>query len=200
MAVDIALVAGIRRHAHRIQQLLAAEHPLGLFEQALQQAEFMARQAQGLAAIADLHAFRVDLEQRRSGSIAGRGDHALEDRPDPRRHFPWAERLDHIIVGADFQPHHPIDLGIARAEEHHRHFAETAQLLAGFETADVGQADVEDDQVGRASAADAPAPPAPRLSQVVVKPSPCRANISVSAIAASSSTIRIWGMASEPVG
>ncbi|RMT89908.1 hypothetical protein ALP39_04871 [Pseudomonas marginalis pv. marginalis] len=148
MAVDIALVAGIRRYAHRIEQLLAAEHPLGLLKQTLQQAEFMAREAQGLAAIVDLHAFQVYLEHRRCNA----GADPLEDRLDPRRHFPRAERLDHIVVRADFQPHHPVDLAIARAEEHHRHFGETAQLLAGFKTADVGQADVEDDQVGWALA------------------------------------------------
>jgi hypothetical protein len=32
-----------------------------------------------------------------------------------------------------------------------------------------------------------------------IKPSPCKANIRVSAMAASSSTIRIWGMACGPV-
>jgi hypothetical protein len=78
--------------------------------------------------------------------------HALEDRPHPRRHFTRAERLDHVVVGTDFQAHHAVDLGVAGAEEHHRHLGEAAQLAAGFEATDVGQADVEDDQVGRALA------------------------------------------------
>ena len=65
MAVDIALVTGIKGYAHRVQQLLAAEHTLGLFQQALQQAELMAREAQGLAAIENLHALQIYLEQRR---------------------------------------------------------------------------------------------------------------------------------------
>lgn len=64
VTVDAALVTGISGNAQRIEQLLAAEHPLRLFEQALQQAEFMAGQAQRLAAIADLHAFSIDAKQR----------------------------------------------------------------------------------------------------------------------------------------
>ena len=75
--------------------------------------------------------------------------HAFENGPDPRGHFPWAERLDHVIVGTDFQAHDTIDFSIAGTEENHRHFAETAQLLAGFEAADVRQTDVENDQIGR---------------------------------------------------
>lgn len=144
VAIDIALVAGIRRHTDGIQQLLATEHTLGLFQQALQQAELMARQAQGLAAICNLHALQINLKHCRRSTWAN----AFKDRPDPRRHFPWAEGLDHIIVGADLQPHHAVDLAIPRTEEHHRHFTEPAQLLAGFKTRDIGQADVEDDQVG----------------------------------------------------
>ncbi|EOB13170.1 hypothetical protein NBO_147g0001 [Nosema bombycis CQ1] len=145
MAVDIALVTGIGRYAHRVQQLLAAEHTLGLLQQALQQAELMAREAQGLAAIENLHALQIYLEQRRRHTRAD----PFENCPDPRRHFPWAERFDHVIIGADLQPHHAVDLRIPGTEEHHWHFAETAQLLAGFKAGDVRQADVEDDQVRR---------------------------------------------------
>ncbi len=150
MAVDVALIAHIRHYPQGVQQLLAAEHPLGLFQQALQQAELMPGQAQGLATVTDLHPLRVNHEQRRDRLGSRPRDHALEDRLDPRRHFPRAEGLDHIIVGTDFQAHHPVDLAVPGTEEHHRHLAEAPQLLAGFEAADIRQADVEDDQVRRA--------------------------------------------------
>jgi len=149
VAVDAALVTGVGCHTQRIEQLLAAEHPLRLFKQALQQTEFVTGQAQRLAAIADLHAFGVDAKHPRPGFGRRARCHALENRPDPRRHFPWAERLDHVIVSADFQAHHAINFGIPGAEEQHRHLAEPAQLLAGFEAADIRQADVEDDQISR---------------------------------------------------
>lgn len=47
MAVDGALVANVRGHAHGVQQLFAAEYPLRLLEQALQQAEFVTGKGSG---------------------------------------------------------------------------------------------------------------------------------------------------------
>ncbi|MCY1178588.1 hypothetical protein D9M73_189450 [compost metagenome] len=149
MAVDAALVTGVGGHAQGIEQLFAAEDALGLFQQALQQAEFMAGKGQQLTAITDLHTVAIDAKQRRRRFAHRAGRHALENRPDPRRHFPRTERLDHVIVGADFQAHDAIDLAIPGTEEHHRHFAEAPQLLAGFEAADVRQADIENDQIRR---------------------------------------------------
>ncbi|MCY1442845.1 hypothetical protein D9M71_592330 [compost metagenome] len=146
MAVDVALVAGLAGNAQRVQQLLAAEHPLRLAEQGLQQAEFMAGQAQRLAAVGDAHAFAV----HREGTVRRRGfarRDTLEDGLDPRRHLARAERLDHVVVGADLQADHAVDLGVARGEEDHRHLGEAPQPLAGLEAADIRQADVEDDQV-----------------------------------------------------
>ncbi|MNL14335.1 hypothetical protein D3C87_1352700 [compost metagenome] len=129
--------------------MLTAEYAFGLFEQTLQQTEFVAGQVQGLAAIGDLHALVVDAKQCRRSLGQIFRPHTLENRPNPRRHFTGAERLDHVIVGTNFQPHDTIDFTIAGTEKHYRHFAETPQLLAGFEAADIRQADVEDDQVRR---------------------------------------------------
>ena len=148
VAVDAALVTGVAGNAQRIEQLFATEDPLRLLQQTLQQAVLMPGQTQRLAAISDQHTLTVHQEQRTGGLDPRSRGHALENRPHPRRHFPWAERFDHVVVGTDFQADDSIDLAIAGAEEHHRHFAEPAQLLAGFKTADVRQADVENDQVG----------------------------------------------------
>jgi len=127
--------------------LLAAEDPLRLLEQALQQTEFVTGQAQRLAPVGDQHSLGIDAKHRRSGVQRWTRRHALENRPHPRGDFPRAERLDHVIVGADLQPHHPVDLGVPGTEEQHRHLTEAPQLFAGFKTADVRQADVEDDQI-----------------------------------------------------
>lgn len=93
VTVDAALVTGIGGNTQRIKQLLAAEYPLGLFEQALQQTEFVAGQAQGLAAIDNLHALGINAKQRRSGFNRRTRSHAFEDRPNPRRHFPGLNGL-----------------------------------------------------------------------------------------------------------
>lgn len=115
----------------------------------MQQAEFVAGQAQQLAAVADLELVGIDLERRSRRLDHHPRRHALEDGLDPCGDLARAEGLDHIIVGADFQAHHPVDFTVPGTEEHHRHLAEAPQLLAGFEAADVRQADVENQQVRR---------------------------------------------------
>lgn len=149
MAVDTALVAGVAGHAKCIQQLFAAEHPLGLLQQAMQQAKFVASQVQRFAAIADLHAIMIDLEQRGSRLDDRSRRHSLENRADPGGHFPRAERLDHIVVGTDFQTHDPIDLTIPSGKKDDRNVAETPEMLTRLESTDIRQAHIEDDQVRR---------------------------------------------------
>ena len=90
----------------------------------------MAGQGQQLAVVVDAEALQVHLE----GAVAGRscgggrgrlaGGHTFEDGADPGGHFARAEGLDHVVVGADLQAHHAVDLGIAGGEEDHRHFGE----------------------------------------------------------------------------
>ncbi len=112
----------------------------------------MAGEVERGVAVVDPHALLVDLERpARRGPFQRRRArrHALEDGLDPSRHLARAERLDHVVVGADLQADHAVDLGIARGEEDHRHLGEPPQALAGLETADVRQTDVEDQQIRR---------------------------------------------------
>src|SRR5690606_35654430 len=148
MAVDIALVAGLAGHAKRVEQLLARIDPARLAKQRAQQAEFVAGQAQRLAVIVHAKGCIIDPERaRRVDRRRFARRHTLEYGLDPRRHFARAEGLDHIVVGADFQPYHTVDFLAACGKEDHRHLGETPQALAHLEAADVGQADIENGQV-----------------------------------------------------
>ncbi len=87
----------------------------------------MPGQAQWLPAITDVHAFQVHLE------YGGRHTWAdAQNRLHARRHFPWAERLDHIIVGTR-SPGPPRIISASRALRNITGTSlKTAQLLAGF--------------------------------------------------------------------
>ncbi|MDZ3994953.1 hypothetical protein PspTeo4_38144 [Pseudomonas sp. Teo4] len=86
VAVDGALVTHVRGHAKGIEQLLAAEHPLRLFQQTLQQAELMAGERQRLPTVSDQHAQGIELEQCRFGHRFDTWRHAFEDCPNPGSH------------------------------------------------------------------------------------------------------------------
>ncbi len=53
------------------------------------------------------------IDRNRAGGetfVFGRGFTATHDRPDAQNNFARAERLGHIIVGAEFQAHDSVDL------------------------------------------------------------------------------------------
>ena len=59
-----------------------------------------------------------------------------------------AVRLDHVVVGAELETHHPIDLLAAGGDDDDRHARALAQPPADLEAVDVRQAEVEQDEVG----------------------------------------------------
>ena len=69
-----------------------------------------------------------------------------QDDVDPRHQFARAERFCHIVVAADFQAQHAIDLLVARRQEQDRHVGGLADLAADFEPVQFRHADVEHDQ------------------------------------------------------
>jgi hypothetical protein len=93
--------------------LLAAEHPLGRSSRHCNRRNSWRVSASGWP-VADLHALGVELGGPPAPLPALREGAMREDGLDPRRHFTRAERLDHVVVGADFQAHHAVDLGIPR--------------------------------------------------------------------------------------
>ena len=68
---------------------------------------------------------RVDQAAAVDGGRARRG--AAQDGRDPGDHLARAERLDHIVVGAELDAEHPVDLLVARGQEQDRQLALRAQ-------------------------------------------------------------------------
>ena len=63
------------------------------------------------------------------------------------------ERLGHVVVGAGLEADDLVELGVLRREHQDVRVAEGAHAAADLDAVDVGQADVEDDQVERGAAA-----------------------------------------------
>ena len=77
---------------------------------------------------------------------AGRLVAAPHDRPDPGNELAKAEGLDDVVIRAQLQPHHPVDLGAARRDDQDRDRRAGPQLLAEVVAVDIGQAQVEQHQ------------------------------------------------------
>ena len=87
-------------------------------------------------------------ERAAGAGLLERAAAALQDRADPRHHLARAERLDHIIVAAELEAEHPVDLVVARGEEQDRQIVAGAQLAADVEAVHPRHVDVEHDEVG----------------------------------------------------
>ena len=74
-----------------------------------------------------------------------------QDGRDAREQLHQRERLGDVVVGAELEAAHAIELGAARREHDHRHAAGRAAAAADppahLEAVEVGQHDVEHDQV-----------------------------------------------------
>jgi hypothetical protein len=75
------------------------------------------------------------------------GPPAAQDGLDRRGQLARAERLQHVIIGADLQADDPVDLVGAGGEEDDRDIGKAAQGPAKFEAITVGQADVQYRQI-----------------------------------------------------
>jgi hypothetical protein len=73
---------------------------------------------------------------------------ALEDGADPGHDFARGEGLHDIIVAAELEAEHPVDLVVARGEEEDRQVALRAQPAADFEAVHPRHVDVEHDEIG----------------------------------------------------
>ena len=67
---------------------------------------------------------------------------------DPRQQLAWPERLGDVVVGADLETEHDVDLIVLRTQDDHRHpMAGAADLAAHVEAGEVGKHEIEDDDV-----------------------------------------------------
>ncbi len=74
---------------------------------------------------------------------------AAQHGADPRHQLLEAERLHEVVVAAEREPAHLVVGAVARGEEQHRRpYAVVAKPAAHLEAVEVGQHDVEHDQVG----------------------------------------------------
>ena len=79
------------------------------------------------------------------------GRAAPAERPEPGRQLLVGERLDEVVVGAGVEPGHPVADRVARGQHQDRHLGPRRPDAAGdLETRDVGQPDVEDDDLDAA--------------------------------------------------
>ena len=79
-----------------------------------------------------------------SRAAAGAAQHGA----DAGDHLGAAERLDHVIVGAELEADDPVGLRPARGEHQDRDVAAAAQRAADVAAVAVGQREVEQDDVG----------------------------------------------------
>ena len=86
----------------------------------------------------------ADLDDLGGGAAVGAAQHRLH----PRDELGGRERLGEVVVGAELEAEHAVDLAVAGGEEDHRDRRRLAEPAAHLEPVDVGQADVEHDQSG----------------------------------------------------
>ena len=72
-----------------------------------------------------------------------------QDGTHPRHQLARGERLGHVVVGAELEPHDAIALLAARGQEDHRDGPARADRAAELESADAGEHHVEHDEVRR---------------------------------------------------
>ncbi len=89
---------------------------------------------------------------------------ASRHRTDPRNELAEAERLDDVVVGAELEADDPIDLLALGGDDDDRDVRAGAQLAADRESVDIGQSEVEQDEVGPACV-ERFAAPLPRASR-----------------------------------
>ena len=162
----------------RAHDLLAAEHGGRPARKARQDAELERGQAKRRAAEALRHAAAGSSRELRLAPVplaalwplrVARRDPAQDD-VDPRHQLARAERLGHVVVAADLEPEHAVDLLVAGGQEQDRHVGGLADLPADFEPVHLGHADIEDDQVGPVGGKARRAPALPSRASVTVMP------------------------------
>jgi hypothetical protein len=77
------------------------------------------------------------------------GEERRRTRADARHQFARSERLDHVVVGADFEQQHLVELVVHGAEDDDRRLhGGGAQLLADFRAAHAGKPQVHQHHIG----------------------------------------------------
>ena len=113
MGVDRPLVGLEGDAVDRVQELAAGEHPARLADHGRQELELGRGELDRPAADRDPHAGQVDLDVGDPQHLGAAGSGRLgppQHGPDPGHELLGAERLDHVVVGAQLQADDPVGL------------------------------------------------------------------------------------------
>ena len=80
--------------------------------------------------------------------VLGHGHAAPQHGPHAGDQLAQAERLGHVVAGAELEAEHDVDLGVACRHHDDRHRLEAPHLLADLDPRLVGQHHVEEDEIG----------------------------------------------------
>ena len=117
-----------------------------------EQLELDERQLHGLAAHLDRAPRQVDAQLAAFDHLIAAADEmrrrgTSEQRPDPASKLPDRERFRDVVVRAELQPEHLVELVVSRRQHDDRHCALVAQTPADLEAVDAGQHDVEHHEI-----------------------------------------------------
>ena len=135
-----------------LEQLLAAEDDARPLREAVHEVELRRREVHERAVAADLAPRGIDRDgagdDRPRRRLLGGALDAAQQRPHARDELALAERLGHVVVGADAEPDEQVGLRVERGEHEHRHGALALDAAADLVAVDARQHDVEHDEVG----------------------------------------------------
>ena len=150
MGVDRPLVRLERDAVDRVKQLRAREDPARRSSQVARIAELGRGQLHPAAGGSHAHPRQVELDVTDDDAVGRLGGRfgASEHRADPGDQLPRAERLGHVVVGAELEADERVRLVAARGEHHDRDRRGRPQPTRDVEPVEARQPEVEDDEVG----------------------------------------------------
>ena len=138
-----------------VEQRRARLHAAPAFEQRRQQAQLEGGQRHLVVVDPDPMRVAVDPQlaehQHAARAPGGRGRGAAQDRLDPQQQLAQAVGLDHVVVGAQLEPDHPIDLvPLGRDHDDGDVLGRRVALepAADLHPRDVREHEIEQDQIG----------------------------------------------------
>ncbi len=152
MDVERLGVAHVVRTPDPVDQLSASQHPPAVAHQVFQQVELLERQRDGVTVHRDdmalhIHANRPGLQHAIAHLrvvVAATAQH----RADACDQLACRIGLGHVVVSAQLQADHLVDLAIPGGHHDHRNAGPSAQLLAYIGTRHPRQHQIEQDDVG----------------------------------------------------
>lgn len=134
---------------HPFEQLLAGHHGTGVLGQHGQHIELLGGEHDLVAVHQHPAGTSIDLQAAGGAPVRlGGGLAPTGDGTNSGHQLAEAEGLDHVVVGAQLEAHHAVDLVAPRRQEDDGHVGQGPHPPAHLVAVDVGQADVEQHDVG----------------------------------------------------